>query len=474
MKNMDELTALTAIGSVDGRYRKTTLPLAKIFSEDGLIAHRVLVEVAYLKALSANDDIPLRAFTEEEIAFLDSLLMTDSTFASETIKQIETKGYLDLKATNHDVQSVVEYLKIALAGTSLKDCIGWVHIGLTSEDVNNLAYSLMIQKGTEIVFTRLGDVQLALHPLREEHSHTPMLSETHGQPATPTTFGKEIAVFVDRLARCLKGLLESVTLTGKLNGATGTWADHHVAFPHIDWPAFSRRLIEDELDEPSASIPLEAIMCTTQIEPHDSWAALFDALKRMSNILIDLSQDMWAYISKEWVVLRAVDGEIGSSAMPHKVNPINFENAEGRFQLAIGLFETLSRKLQVSRRQRDLSDSTVEREIGTAFAHMLIGLDSLAKGLSKITPDKKRMLKDLRKHPEVISASYQIILRREGKSEAYNTLKEVTRGKKVTLKLLREFIKGLKLQPELEKELLRIKPENYLGLAPEIAMFKIT
>lgn len=474
MQKIDQLSALTAIGSVDGRYRKITYPLAQIFSEDGLITHRLYVEIAYLKALSANNSIPLREFTEEEIAFLDNLPLTDSTFASETIKQIETRGYLDLKATNHDVQSVVEYLKIALAGTSLRDCIGWVHIGLTSEDVNNLAYSLMIQKGVEIIFSRLGDVQLGLADLRQKHARTAMLSETHGQPATPTTFGKEIAVFVDRLARCLTSTLNSVTLTAKLNGATGTWADHYVAFPNVDWPAFSRSLIDDELDEPSASIPLEAIMCTTQIEPHDSWAALFDALKRMSNILIDLSQDMWAYISKEWVVLRAVEGEVGSSAMPHKVNPINFENAEGRFQLAIGLFETLSRKLQISRRQRDLSDSTVEREIGTAFAHMLIGLDSLVKGLSKITPDKKRMLKDLRKHPEVISAAYQIILRREGKPEAYNTLKEVTRGKKVTLKLLKEFIKGLKLQPKLEKELLRIKPENYLGLAPQIAIFETT
>ena len=459
------LEPLTAVSSVDGRYRAIGAELTEHFSEFGLIRARLLVETEYLIALS-EVGVGMRALTAEEKTILQQLPHI-STEDAQIVKKIEREGYEGTPATNHDVKAIEYFIKKKLAGGSLKDIAEWVHFGLTSEDVNSIAYGVMLRGALQAVIApALDDVAGALLTLAKEHAATPMLARTHGQSATPTTFGKEMRVFESRLARQLEQL-RSRTVLVKFGGATGNFNAHAAALPDVDWRAFAQKLVARLNVGYKISIELNPV--TTQIEPHDTYAELFDNLRRVNTILIDLSQDMWRYISDGWVTQKSKEGEIGSSAMPHKVNPIDFENAEGNFGVANALFEHFSRKLPISRLQRDLSDSTVMRTFGTAFAHALVGYRSLLRGLGKIRVNKEAMLEALQAHPEVLAEAIQTVLRREGVEVPYEQLKSLTRGKQVTLEDFATFIDGLNIGDDIKQRLKALRPENYIGLAAEIA-----
>ncbi len=456
---MNELEALSPL---DGRYRKITEPLARIFSEKGLMQYRVIVEVEYLVALSKHPQTDLRTFTEKEIELLGSLCSV-SLEDAEVIKAIETKGYGGIKPTRHDVKAVEYFIKLKLQETSLRDILEWIHFALTSEDVNNLAYALMLSDGVgSVLFSTLSELNGALDLLARGNKSVPMLARTHGQPASPTTFGKEFKVFHARLNRQLEQL-RNFCVQVKLNGATGNYNAHHVAYPGIDWLQFTHKFIE-RLNNIS-NLKLEPNFVTTQIEPHDTYAELFSIISRINTILVDFVQDMWRYISDDWVIQRAIEGEVGSSIMPHKVNPIDFENAEGNLGEANSSFNYFSAKLPVSRLQRDLSDSTVERNFGVALGHCLVAYKSLLRGLSKITVNKSRVIEALESHPEVISEAIQTVLRKESVEAPYEQLKALTRGKKVTMHSFAEFIEGLDVSIEVKDELKKLTPTNYIGIA---------
>ena len=456
---------LTAISSVDGRYRDISAALLEHFSEFGLIRKRLLVECEYLIALSGAG-AGMRKLGKEEKTTLQQLSQI-STEEAHVVKNIEKEGYEGIPATNHDVKAVEYFLKMKLAKTSLADISEWTHFALTSEDVNSIAYALSLRTALQsTILPALDEVRDALLALAQEHAATPMLARTHGQSASPTTFGKEIRVFETRLARQLEQLRGRSILV-KFGGATGNYNAHTVAAPETDWCAFAKKFV-DGLNV-GYDIKIELNEVTTQIEPHDTYAEMFDNLRRINTILIDLSQDLWRYISDGWVGQKPKEGEVGSSAMPHKVNPIDFENAEGNFGVANALFTHFSQKLPVSRLQRDLSDSTVERVFGTAFAHSLVGYRSLLKGLGKINVNKEAMLEALQAHPEVIAEAIQTVLRKEGVEAPYEKIKEITRGRKVTLEDFASFIDGLDIGADVKKRLKELRPENYLGLAVEIA-----
>ena len=456
---------LTAISSVDGRYRDISAALLEHFSEFGLIRKRLLVECEYLIALSGAG-VGMRKLGKEEKTTLQQLSQI-STEEAHVVKKIEKEGYEGIPATNHDVKAVEYFLKMKLAKTSLADISEWTHFALTSEDVNSIAYALSLRTALQsTILPAFDEVRDALLALAQEHAATPMLARTHGQAASPTTFGKEMRVFETRLARQLEQLRGRSILV-KFGGATGNYNAHTVAAPETDWCAFAKKFV-DGLNV-GYDIKIELNEVTTQIEPHDTYAEMFDNMRRINTILIDLSQDLWRYISDGWVGQKPKEGEVGSSAMPHKVNPIDFENAEGNFGVANALFTHFSQKLPVSRLQRDLSDSTVERVFGTAFAHSLVGYRSLLKGLGKINVNKEAMLEALQAHPEVIAEAIQTVLRKEGVEAPYEKIKELTRGRKVTLEDFASFIDGLDIGADVKKRLKELRPENYLGLAVEIA-----
>src|SRR3989338_1537615 len=457
---------LTAISSVDGRYRDIASALLEHFSEFGLIRKRLLVECEYLIALSETKGVGMHKLTKEEKTLLQQQPHI-STQEAHVIKKIETEGHWKIPATNHDVKAVEYFLKMKLAKTSLADISEWTHFALTSEDVNSIAYALSLRTALQsTILPALDEVKATLLALAQDHAATPMLARTHGQSASPTTFGKEIRVFETRLARQLEQLRGRSILV-KFGGATGNYNAHVVAAPDTDWRAFAKKFIEGL--NVGYDIRLELNEVTTQIEPHDTYAEMFDNLRRINTILLDFSQDMWRYISDGWVGQKPKEGEVGSSAMPHKVNPIDFENAEGNFGVANALFTHFSQKLPVSRLQRDLSDSTVERVFGTAFAHSLIGYRSLLKGLGKINVNKQAMLTALEQHPEVIAEAIQTVLRKEGVEAPYEKIKELTRGKQVTLDDFAQFIDGLYISADVKNRLKALRPENYIGLAAEIA-----
>lgn len=455
---MDELEALSPL---DGRYRKYVEPLAKIFSEQGLMRQRVIVEGEYLIALSENIQVGLRSFSEEEkilIRALYNLSLEDA----EIIKAIETKGYGKIKPTRHDVKAIEYFIKLKLAETSLSDSLEWIHFALTSEDVNNLAYGLMLSDALSNVITpALEEIGGVLNNFARENKNIPMLARTHGQPASPTTFGKEFKVFYSRLARQF-GQLASFHLQVKLNGATGNYNAHSIAYPNIDWMEFTKQFVERFKLQGYRLVPN---LVTTQIEPHDTYAELFNIISRINVILLDFVQDIWRYISDDWISQKVVDGEVGSSTMPNKVNPIDFENAEGNLGEANKLFEYFSAKLPISRLQRDLSDSTVERNFGVSLGHCLVAYKSLLRGLGKITVNKDRVIEALENHPEVISEAIQTILRREGVETPYEQLKSLTRGKKVKSEDFTKFIAGLNVSDKVRHELQQINPMNYTGIA---------
>ncbi|MEN9560779.1 MAG: adenylosuccinate lyase [Candidatus Parcubacteria bacterium] len=464
------LEPLTALSSIDGRYRDAVAPLVEHLSEYALIKNRVKVECEYLVALSRQKGSGTRSFTDAEIALIREIENV-SLQDAQLVKRIEKEGYGDIPATNHDVKAVEYFIKDKLRGTSLEDVSERVHFALTSEDTNSIAYGLMLRDCLEeVVLDATNNVLLGLESLAKTHAATPLLARTHGQPASPTTFGKEMRVFVERLRRQIQQVEKNPILV-KLGGATGNFNAHLAAMPDIDWREFSRDFItglsrDTDVDH---AIALELNEFTTQIEPHDTYAELCDSMRRINTILIDCSQDMWRYISDGLVVQRPKAGEVGSSTMPHKVNPIDFENAEGNFGVANALFEHFARKLPISRLQRDLSDSTVLRVFGTAFGHSMIGYKSLLRGLGKISVNADAMKEDLAAHPEVLAEAIQTVLRHYGIQNAYERLKDLTRGRAVTMEIITDFIQSLPLEDDVKRRLQEMTPESYIGLSAEIA-----
>lgn len=427
--------------------------------------YRVLVETEYLISLSELGLPQLRKFSDDEKVLLKKLANVSDEDA-QIISDIERIGHKNILATNHDVKAVEYYLKLKLANTSLKNILEWIHFGLTSEDTNNLAYVLMLGQGiTNVILPGLHEIIFRLTGLAQKYAASPMLARTHGQPASPTTFGKEIRVFKERLLRQVEQLKQHKFLA-KLNGASGNYNAHLSAYPKVDWIKFSQDFIENL----ATNYPLLTTnLFTTQIEPHDSYIETFDCLRRINTILIDFNQDIWRYISDGWIKQKKIEGEVGSSTMPHKVNPINFENSEGNLGLANALLNHFAMKLPISRLQRDLSDSTVQRNFGLALSHCQIAYKYLLRGLSRITPDEQKMLTDLQAHPEVITEALQTILRREGSAMPYEKLKELSRGENLSLADIHKFIDGLEVSDKVKKELKTFTPENYTGLASKLA-----
>ena len=449
-----------AISPLDGRYYNKTRPLAEYFSELALMKYRVLMEAEYFIALSELEKTALRKFTPTEKKIVRDLYLKFDDASYQDIKKFES-------TTNHDVKAVEYFLKKKLSETSIKDCLEWLHFAITSEDTNNISYALLISDSLEnVIISEISKIVIELNSLAKKYSDLPMLARTHGQSASPTTFGKEMKVFSVRLEKILEEL-KNIKIEAKLNGATGSYNAHVAAYPKIDWPQFSQKFIHGF--NKNRTQKLEANLITTQIECHDSYVAIFSAINRINTILIGFNQDFWRYISDGWIAQKTQAGETGSSTMPHKVNPIDFENSEGNLGLANALFDFFARKLPISRLQRDLSDSTVERAIGTAFGHSYLAYTSLLKGLGKISVNEAKIKIDLLAHPEVITEAIQTILRREGVEMPYEKLKELSRGKIVTIADIRAFIEKLDVVPKIKKELSELTVENYTGLASKLA-----
>ncbi|MBS0537502.1 MAG: adenylosuccinate lyase [Proteobacteria bacterium] len=465
------LESLTAVSPVDGRYRSTAEPLADYFSEYALMKMRVIVECEYLAALSETKGVGMRPLTADEKKLLRSLAQI-SVDDAQIIRKFEREGYGGVPATNHDVKAVEYFIKLKLKNSSLADVLEWVHFALTSEDVNSTAHALSLRGALEaVILPALAKVQAEIVRLARGHADSAMLARTHGQSATPTTFGKEMNVFASRLAKQVATLKTNSVLV-KWGGPSGNYNAQMVSLPHVDWlsfaNAFAERLNGVGIDKPG-TVRLALNEVTTQIEPHDTFAEMFDNLRRIDTILIDLAQDIWRYISDGWVIQKPKEGEIGSSAMPHKVNPIDFENAEGNFGIASALFEHLSRKLPVSRLQRDLSDSTVSRTFGTAFAHALIGYNSLLRGFGKIVVNEAALREAITEHPEVLAEAIQTVLRVANVEMPYEKLKALTRGKQVTMQDFATFIDGLDVAADVKTRLRALRPETYTGLAGQLA-----
>ncbi|HZQ02143.1 MAG TPA: adenylosuccinate lyase [Reyranella sp.] len=463
-----ELDSLTAISPVDGRYRGTTEALADHFSESALMKMRLTVECEYLIALSETKGVGMRPLTADEKALLRALphIAIDD---ARIIQKIEREGHDGIPATNHDVKAVEYFIKLRLRNSSLTDVLEWVHFALTSEDVNSTSHALALRGAIEeVMLPALGKVANEIVALARRHADTAMLARTHGQSATPTTFGKEMNVFATRLAKQVGGLKQSSVLM-KWGGPSGNYNAQMVALPQVDWLAFARSFAERFNGDRTHVVRLALNEVTTQIEPHDTFAEMFDSLRRINTILLDLSQDMWRYISDGWVTQKPKEGEVGSSAMPHKVNPIDFENAEGNFGVANALLEHLSRKMPVSRLQRDLSDSTVARTFGTAFGHSLVGYRALLRGFGKIDVNEAAVRESLMAHPEILAEAIQTVLRVADVEMPYEKLKALTRGKQVTMKDFATFIDGLDIGPEMKTRLKALRPETYTGLAGTLA-----
>ncbi len=451
--------------------------LAPYFSEAGLMKYRVIVEGEYLIALSQLG-LGLRKLTQAETMMIRDLYELSEADA-QIISDIELKGYQfaswRIKATDHDVKAVEYFLKDKLANTSLKDCLEWIHFALTSEDTNNLAYGLLMSDALSyVILPVISGLVASIDALAKEHADLSMLSRTHGQPASPTTFGKEFKVYAHRLGRQINQLTYHKFLV-KLNGATGNYNAHVAAYPKIDWVKFTQDFVMQLNSRVYSTVPkntganLEANLVTTQIESHDSLAEMFDIFRRFNTILIGFDQDMWRYISDGWLGQKAKEGEVGSSTMPHKINPIKFENSEGNLGIANALFTHFAQKLQVSRLQRDLSDSTVQRSIGSAFAHSLIAYQYTLNGLSRVAVNSEKVAEALLAHPEVLAEAIQTVLRREGVAMPYEQLKALTRGKEVTMADLTTFIDGLEVSATVKTELKQFTPQNYTGLAAKLA-----
>ena len=448
------LEPLTALGPLDGRYAAKVAPLRAIFSEYGLIRRRVQVEIAWLRALCAEPGIPeALPLTPDEDRLLDALANGLSLAEAQRVKEIEV-------ATNHDVKAVEYFLREKFTGTSLAARNEFVHFACTSEDINNVAHALMLRDGLAVLRVSQEAVEESLAAVARDTRDTPMLARTHGQAASPTTMGKELAVFVSRLRR-QSAQLDTLVLPAKLNGAVGNYNAHLAAYPDVDWPALSRRVLE-------TTFGLRQNPLTTQIEPHDGMAELFDALARWNTVLLDLDRDIWSYVSLGYLGQKTVKGEVGSSTMPHKVNPIDFENSEGNLGVANALLAHMARKLPVSRLQRDLTDSTVLRNMGLAFGYCLVSCQSTLKGLGKIVVNPARLAADLEHAWEVLAEPIQTVMRKADLANPYERLKEMTRGKKMDAATLKAFIEGLDLPAADKKRLLLLTPAAYVGLAARL------
>ena len=445
-----DLFSLTAVSPIDGRYSAKTINLRELVSEYGLIKARVRVEAEWLSFLAIQAQLPeLSDFGQTQVERLQPLI---HDFSAEQAAQIKTIG----QTTNHDVKAIEYYIQ----GKVKKALHPWIHFALTSEDVNNLSYSLMWQDGLKQVYLpSLQSVNKELKKLAQKYKGSSLLALTHGQPATPTTFGKELAVFCARLDRQISQI-KPHTLLGKFSGATGTWSAHMVAYPKVDWTRFASKFIK--------SIGLEPNLITTQIEPHDSLAESFHQVIRVNSVLTDLCRDMWSYISRGILGQKKVAGEVGSSTMPHKINPIQFENAEGNMGIANAILNHLSMKLPISRMQRDLTDSTTLRNQGVALGHSYLALQNILKGLGRITINKTQMANELNNHWEVQGEAIQTILRKNGKQDAYEQLKSLTQGQSITADSMSKFVSELNISDEDKRTLLKLTPENYTGLSSKL------
>ena len=446
---------LQTISPIDGRYIEKTKHLREYFSESALMRYRVLTEIKWLVFLSENDDLKqIPKLSNELKKQLDDIIGNFSIDDAKSIKTIE-------KETNHDVKAVEYFLQEKLSNLSGgKDLIPFIHFACTSEDINNISYAIMLKDACDSQYRELNLLQDKLRDYSHQWADDAMISRTHGQAASPTTMGKEFANFASRFDQQIK-TLEGLEFRAKMNGAVGNFNAHQVAYPDIDWIDLSSSFIK--------SLDLTNNLYTTQIEPHDWMAELFHALIRINNICLDLSKDIWTYISWGYFKQTIKSSEVGSSTMPHKVNPIDFENAEGNLGLANSILDHLASKLVISRLQRDLSDSTAQRNIGSAFAYMSIAYQSLIKGLDKIKIDKKVLDDDLDKNQEILAEAIQTILRREQIEDAYEHLKKLTRGKSLDKETLITFIDSLEVSASVKNELKELSPKNYIGVASKLA-----
>ncbi|MCA0402753.1 MAG: adenylosuccinate lyase [Proteobacteria bacterium] len=449
------LSSLNAVSPIDGRYLKKTAALSPYFSEFALTYYRLMVEIRWLESLASNKDITeLAPFTEQDKAYLKEILAKFDESQAKKVKAYEKK-------TNHDVKAIEYYLRDKLEEKPhLKAYTGFIHFACTSEDINNLAYALMIKEAiAQVIQPTLAEIIGGIMMLGKQHGDIAMLGRTHGQPATPTTVGKELVNFVARLKRPQQQLAE-VLIPAKFNGAVGNYNAHLIAYPHVDWRKHCASFV--------SSLGLSFSAYTTQIEPHDGIAEVSHIMVRINNILLDYTQDIWTYISLNYFKQKTVAGEVGSSTMPHKVNPIDFENAEGNLGLANALFDHFANKLTQSRLQRDLSDSTVLRNIGVAFAYSFIAFQAIAKGNDKLQINKSALKEDLQANWEVLAEAVQTVMRRYEVPEAYEQLKDLTRGHGIDGDNLRKFIENLDIPAEAKSQLLNLTPENYIGLAPQL------
>ncbi len=445
---------LFAISPVDGRYNEAVTPLASIFSEAGLMKMRVYAEIEWLIALCQEPGIhEAKPLQEPEQAALRNIVAHFSAEDAKRVKEIE-------QTTRHDVKAIEYFLQEKVKAVGLERLTGFIHFACTSEDINNIAHALQCREGLKVLRQAQNTIIDTVIGFAREYANVPMLARTHGQPASPVTVGKEFAVFADRLRR-RANRIDSIRLTGKLNGAVGCFNAHYSAYPHVDWIALAKHVIEDQLE-------LEQNLFTTQIEPHDTLASIFYEIALWNSILLDFNRDIWLYISMGVFQQKTVAGEIGSSTMPHKVNPIDFENSEGNIGLANALFEHLAAKLPVSRLQRDLSDSTVLRNTGSAMAYCLIAYLSTLKGLDKLKLNRDILACNLENAWEVLAEPVQTVMRKAGIANPYEQLKELTRGKRVTKETIRDFIHRAPL-PEADKQrLMALTPADYVGIAAEL------
>lgn len=447
--------SLTAISPIDGRYADKVSALRPIFSEYGLIRFRVQVEVRWLQALSKHPKIiEVSSFSDAANQLLNTIVSDFSEADAQRVKDIE-------KTTNHDVKAVEYLLKEKIAGNAeLEKVSEFIHFACTSEDINNLSYALMLKEGREVINAQIDECINAIKKIAIDTANQPMLSRTHGQSATPTTTGKEFANVAARLLR-QQAQLQSVVLLGKINGAVGNYNAHAVAYPDVDWAEFAKNFVE--------SLGLQWNPYTIQIEPHDYIAEFFHALSRFNTILLDFNRDIWGYISLGYFKQKTIAGEVGSSTMPHKVNPIDFENSEGNLGLANAIFAHLAEKLPVSRWQRDLTDSTVLRNIGVGIAHTSIAIQASLKGISKLQINVEAIEADLNANWEVLAEPIQTVMRRYGVEKPYEKLKELTRGHRITPEQLRVFIENLDIPADAKSALLDLTPRTYIGYAEQLA-----
>ena len=447
-----ELSPLTAISPIDGRYAGKSEALRSLFSEYGLIRHRVLIEIRWFQALSSHSAITeVPALSETASNLLESIIAEFDLSHAQRIKQIE-------KTTNHDVKAVEYFLKEQVANLpELSKISEFIHFACTSEDINNLSHALMLKTGKDkVLMPALGQVTESIRKLAHAHADVAMMSRTHGQAASPTTLGKEMANVVYRLERQITQI-NKLDMLGKINGAVGNYNAHLSAYPDVDWPDFSKQFVE--------SLGIRFNSYTTQIEPHDYIAELFDALCRCNTILIDFCRDIWSYNSIGYFTQKTIAGEVGSSTMPHKVNPIDFENAEGNLGIASAILGHLAQKLPISRWQRDLTDSTVLRNLGSGFAYSLVALDSLQRGISKLEVNHEIIAEDLNQNWEVLAEAIQTVMRRYGVDAPYEKLKALTRGQRINARIISEFVQTLDIPDHARQQLIDMTPGSYIGNA---------